>query len=979
MMWVCWLVAGSVLGVDFEREVQPILTARCLQCHGESEPEGGLRLSSRMGAMSALESGKRAVVPSKGDESELLRRTSSTNADERMPPKGDPLSAGEQDLLRRWIAEGAIWPEHWAYRKLVPPVLPNLELAGATGEDWPRSPIDSFVLAEQQARHLIHAPQADRRTLARRIYFDLLGLPPTPEEVRAFVSDPTPDELEQVVDRLLASPRYGERWARHWMDVVHYAETHGHDQDRPRENAWPYRDYLIGAFNRDLPYATFIQQQIAGDVFSLGDPQAMIATGFLATGPWDESSLQSIREDTIDRQIARYIDRDDIVTTVASTFLSTTAHCARCHDHKFDPIKQQDYYGLQAVFAAIDKADRSYEPDPGVATRRQELLTAKGNLPKLREQMDASLLAESLQADVAQWEQSIGGAQSLWQVLVPAEFKSADGATLTPLADHSLLASGPLPEKDTYTITASCDLVGLTGIRLEVLSDPSLPVQGPGRQENGNLHLSEIVVTVTPKNDPANKQILALLNPKADFDQSGWTIAHAVDGNPDTAWGIHPEVGKSHTATFELKEPLKISGGFTLTVELRQLHGRHHTIGRARLSVTAAPLPLAAVALPVEVASALAVPSSERTDRQRADLAAHVLSQKYERELASLPPQQFIYAGTNQLAPAGKPRAVQVLKRGDILQPLEEAQPRGLSFLAEHPGSFVLADASNEGERRAALARWISDEKNALAWRSIVNRVWHHHFGRGIVDTPNDFGRMGSFPSHPALVDWLALELQRSGGSLKSLHRRIVCSSTYRQSSAHHPRNAEMDADNHYLWRMNRSRLDAESIHDAIVQVAGTADLTSGGKSVRQFIQTPGIHVTPNVDYQGFDVDAQANHRRSVYRFIFRTLPDPFMESLDCADASQLTPTRTTSVTALQALAMLNDKFTVRQSERLAERILREAGDNASDQIVRLFELTVNRTPSEREIVSFSSYVSKHGLANACRMLLNSNEFMFVN
>ncbi|MGI8978051.1 MAG: PSD1 and planctomycete cytochrome C domain-containing protein [Pirellulaceae bacterium] len=973
------LFSPALLAVDFDRDIQPLLTAKCLPCHGQSEPEAGLRMTSREGAIAALESGKQAIVPGKAAESELMRRVSSQDAAERMPPKGEPLSAMQIAALREWIDGGAVWPEHWAYRPLV--AFPPLPLAEGRSEGH-ATPIDAFVLFELKSRGLTPAAAADQRTLLRRVYFDLSGLPPTPEEMAAFQGDEAPDAYERIVDRLLASPRHGERWARHWMDVVHYAETHGHDQDRPRENAWPYRDFLIRSLNRDIPYATFVQQQIAGDVLWPDDPQAIAATGLLATGPWDESSLQSIREDAIDRQIARYIDRDDVLTTVVSTFLSTTVHCARCHDHKFDPIHQKDYYNLQAVFAATEKADRAFDADPKTASRRTELLSLKESLTGLREKLDASLLTPELHADIVRWEVTVASAESVWQVAEVTEVKADSGTTLTKQADGSYLAGGMTPEKETYTFTIPLTGKPLTGLKLEVLLDTSLPKQGPGRQpSNGNLHLNEVVVKAAPQSDPSKKSPVVLQNAKADFDQAGWTIAMAIDGNPDTAWGVDPQEGKPHQALFEFKTPLSTEGGVLLTIELKQLHGRQHTIGRPRLSLTNAPLPLPldVAALPQPVAAAIAVPPAERTNVHKADLAQFYLSQQYDRDLAALPQQQMVYAGTSQLKPADKPRTIHLLKRGDINQPLEEAQPAALAFLQQLPANLRIEDLQQEGQRRAALARWTSDEKNALAWRSIANRVWHYHFGRGIVDTPSDFGKMGSPPTHPQLLDWLALELQTSGGSLKTLHRRIVTSGAYRQSSAHNPKNAEIDADNKYLWRMHRSRLEAEQVHDALVQIAGSEDLAMGGKSVRQFIQTPGIHVTPNVDYQNFNPDDAANYRRSVYRFVFRTLPDPFMESLDCADASQLTPARTVSVTALQALTMLNDKFVIRQSERLAERLKAEAGENQNAQVARLFELILLRPPRESEATALRAYLEKHGLSNACRLLLNSNEFMFVN
>jgi hypothetical protein len=969
-------------GVRFDRDIQPILAGRCWKCHGRDKAEAGLRLSDRTTATATKDSGARAIVPGRPEESELLRRVSARDANERMPPEGPPLTAEQIDKLRRWISAGAEWPAHWAYRPLTEPSPPRVR--GSNG--WVHTPIDRFILEKLLAHGLAPAPPTDKRTLLRRVYFDLVGLPPTPEELAAFLADDAPDAYERVVDRLLASPRYGERWARHWMDVVHYAETHGHDQDRPRDHAWPYRDYLIAAFNDDRPYSRFVQEQVAGDVLFPDEPQAIAATGFLATGPWDESSLRDIREDTLDREIARYLDRDDIVTTVMSTFASATVHCARCHDHKFDPISQHEYYGLQAVFAATDKGNRAYDADPRIAVRRRELLVRKAQLPQLRARRDASLLGAQICAQVAAWEKSLAQAGNLWRTLEPEKFTSANGSKLQKLKDHSLLSGGTPPEKDTYTIVAQSELKPVTGIRLEVMTDDSLPLKGPGRQDNGNLHLNEFIVHAAPRDNLAAKQRLTLQNPRADFNQEGWTIAMALDGNAGTAWGIYPQVSKPHVAVFEVKDPPDFAAGTTLTFELQQTHGSGHLIGRPRLSVTSAalPLPQDSRTLPPDVAAVLATPAAQRNEQQRADLAAFYLEQRLESELARLPKPQLIYCGTSSFEadgsfkPAAGPRPIHLLRRGEITQPGLLVEPAALSCVPNLDPRFRLGDGKNEGERRAALARWLADPKNILTWRSIVNRVWNYHFGRGIVDTPNDFGHMGGIPTHPELLDWLAVHLQRHGGSLKWLHRMIVTSAVYRQSSRHEPRFAEIDADNRFLWRMNRRRLDVESIRDALLSISGTLDAKMGGPSVKQFIQTPGIHVTPNVDYANFDVGDAANYRRSVYRFVFRTLPDPFMDALDCPDASQLTPQRNTSLTALQALAMLNDKFIVRQSLHIAER-LSEASAGYDIQAKEAFRLILGRTPSEREARAIGSYAQKHGLANACRFLINSNEFMFVD
>jgi hypothetical protein len=893
-------------------------------------------------------------------------------------------SAGKVPAAPPAAAEaGGGSPEHWSYKPLTRPAVPDTSKSKYAG--WVRTPVDAFILAELEARGMHPSPPADKRTLLRRVYFDLTGLPPTPQAMAAFLADDSPGAYAKVVDELLASPRYGERWARHWMDLVHFAETHGHDQDRPRPSAWPYRDYLIGSFNTDKPYARFVEEQIAGDVLYPDDPQAVVALGMVAAGPWDESSLMAIMDDTVDKKVARYLDRDDMVMTAMSTFVSTTVHCARCHDHKFDPIPQREYYALQAVFAGVDRANRPYDADPQVYRKRRELLKQQAALASAS---PGALLTPEVQTEVAAWEASQASREATWTVLDPASFSSAGGAAPAKQPDGSILFAGPRPEKDVYAVQAFTTLKKVTAVRLEVLPDDSLPGHGPGRAENGNFHLSEFKLIAGPRAKGGTVGGVTLQNPSADFDQDGWTIAMAVDGKPETAWGIHPAEGKRHIAVFELKEPVGFGDdGTTLTFTLEQSHGRGHVIGRLRLSATSSPLPVRASMFPDAIASILATSPDRRTDAQRAALALHVVKGRLDRQLAALPPPQMVYADANDFAPEGnfKPangcRPIQVLRRGDINAPLADAAPGALSCVRGLDSTFKLPDANDEGARRAALAKWMSDPKNVLTWRSIVNRVWHHHFGRGIVDTPSDFGRMGGLPSHPQLLDWLAIwfiDASGGGGSLKKLHRLIVTSSVYMQSSEYDAEFAKVDADNRLLWRMNRSRLDAESIRDAVLQITGKLDLTMGGPSVKQFIESPGIHVTPNVDYLNFDVDNPAFHRRSVYRFIFRTLPDPFMETLDCPDASQLTPARSASVTALQALSMMNDAFLVRYSEHLAEKLSATTTDPAA-QIDALYELTFNRPPTTDERGAILSYATKHGLPNACRLLLNSNEFMFVN
>jgi len=861
----------------------------------------------------------------------------------------------------------------WSLQPVVKPPVP------AVAGDWARNPIDRFILARLRGKKMKPAPPADRATLLRRVSYDLIGLPPTPEEIDAFVGDPSPDAYERVVDRLLASPHFGERWARHWMDVIHFAETHGHDQDVPRDNAWPYRDYLVNSFNSDKPYGRFVEEQIAGDVLYPADPQATVALGFLAAGPWDESSLKDIRDDTLDRKFAQYLDRDDMIGTVSLAFLSATVQCARCHDHKFDPISQQEYYAMQAVFAGVDRADRPYDTDPGVRSRRQYLSKRKAELQDWTG--DRALKEAGADREVAAWESQHAAGRNAWHTLRPTAVTSTRGADVSKLKDGSILFAGKKPEKDRYIIEASSDLASISAVRLEVMSDERLPMKGPGRQDNGNLHLSEFQVLAGPR-DAGGLVPVAIARASADFNQAGWDIAKAIDGNMSTAWGIHPAVGQSHAAVFVFKEPIRHAQGARLQFKLEQQHGGGHLIGRPRLSATGAVDPDSATPLPPAIQDILAKTPDRRNAQEKGTLALHVLRTQTEVELSRLPREKMVYAATSDFVAQGSFRPtkeckpVHLLKRGDIRRPGKAIAPGALSAVATLDHRFKLADVKNEGQRRAALARWISNAKNPLTWRSITNRLWHHHFGRGLVATPNDLGRMGSPPSHPELLHWLASYLLEENGSLKKLHRLMVTSAAYRQASTFNGEYAKVDADNALLWRMNVTRLDAESLRDAVLRVAGKLDKAMGGPSVKHFIQSGGIHRTPKADYLAFDPDAAGSHRRAIYRFIFRTVPDPFMDALDCPDASQFVAKRASSVTALQALALLNDSFMVRMSEHFAKRVA--VAGPLEKQVELAYRLALNRLPTPRESAALVRYAARHGMANTCRVVFNSNEFLFI-
>ena len=638
--------------VAFEKDVRPILETRCFECHGAARQRGGLRLD-RVDAIRKGGTSGPAVVSGKSAESLLIRHVGAVGNTVRMPPKGDALSAEQIGLLRAWIDRGTKGPDvanppvgpsdtGWAFTPLARPVIPPTPDVYRTRV---RNPVDAFVLQKLLAKGLSPSPEADRRTLVRRLTIDLTGLAPTPDEIDAFQNDPSPRAYERLVDRLLGSPRYGERWARHWLDVVHYADSHGHDEDGPRPNAWPYRDYLVRSFNDDKPYSRFVKEQVAGDVLFPGDAAAIVATGFLASGPWDQSGLSGIREDTLDRQIAYSLDRDDMVTTTLSTFGGLTVGCARCHDHKFDPITQEDYYSLQAVFAGIQKAERDYDADPTVGQTRARLQQSLIRARTANGKVVPDLAAADRQAEALAFETAWRKAEKPWVVPDMLELTSGNGSVLKPLLDRSILSLGTRPEKDTYTITLATDLVGMTGLRLEILSDDTLPQKGPGRNDNGNMHLSEVRVRARAKGKPGPGTPVKLKSATADFNQAGWGIARAIDGDAATAWGIYPAVGQSHRAHFEFDGPVGTDGGTELTVELNQSHGGSHLIGRFRIAVTnSSPPPKSESSiLPTAIAELLAVGTSWRTEAQRATLAQFAWEKRVERELAALPPPSRIY------------------------------------------------------------------------------------------------------------------------------------------------------------------------------------------------------------------------------------------------------------------------------------------------------------------------------------------------
>ena len=965
----------------FLSSVEPLLQQHCYHCHSHSggSMESGLTLDWASGWQTGGSRGP-AVIPGKPDDSLLIQAVRHSSPELRMP--ADKLSDAEIRILEKWVQDGAYDPrttapakpvinaDWWSWRPLIRPAVPK-PVANTPDSTEPLNPIDAFLLAELDSRQLQPAPPADRRTLLRRLTMELHGLLPSGEQLATFEADQQPAALTRLVDTLLQSPRYGERWARHWMDAVHFADSHGFEHDVFRPAAWPYRDYLIDRFNQDIPWDRMIREQLAADVFFPADTSLTPALGFLGAGTYDHSAAATAPKNF------ENLDRDDMVTQTMSAFTSTTVGCARCHDHKFDPVSQADYYSLQAVFAGIGKGEITYDADPQTATARQhwqQLLTAAENRnPAVLTDHPQQVLTES-------WEQQ-QGQPAAWTPLQLQSFVSVDAAELQLLDDGSILSSGPCPDAETTVISGNTTLKQITAIRLDVLPHESLPGNGPGRAENGNLHLNEVELRLF-RPGSLTPERLNIRKASADFSQDDWTIQQAVDGNLKTAWGIHPQEGRPHFAVFELNQAVSITPDCSIHILLRQIHGRKHIIGRMKLTVTDAAGDLT-LAVPAEIAAIQQMPASQRSSAQQLDLTAFAIRQIATERLAALPPPQKLYAAaTVAVNERGtirydKPRDIHILIRGDVDRPGELVQPGALAELPGLSGRFSLPPEHPESARRAALADWLADPQNPLTWRSLANRIWQHHFGRGLCETSADFGRMGSTPDHPLLLDWLACEL-RETRSIKHLHRLICTSQAWTRSGNASVRLLELDPENRLLAARTPRRMDADSWRDCVLQASGQLDLTMGGPGVAYFSTRPGAQLTPILNYSDYNWDAPGAGRRSIYRVVWRGIADPLLEPLDFPDLGLLAPVRSESLSQLQALTMLNNRFVLHHAEKMAEQAVQQ-GTTPETQVRAAVLRTWHRQPDDTELQTLSTLARDHGLAAVCRLLLNSSEFLYVD
>jgi len=972
--------------IDFQRDVEPIFRERCHHCHDRAQREGGLRLDRRDDAMKGGDSGP-AWIPAEAEGSLLIARVSATDPDLRMPPEGPSLTGEQIELLRRWIDAGAPWKEategvdersagaHWAWQPITPPIIPSDDRKATAAS----SPIDQFIRQRLSEDRLQPSLSADRATLIRRIHFDLIGLPPSPEEVDAFVGDNRPDAWERLVDRLLASPQLGERWARHWLDVVHYGDTHGYDKDKLRPHAWPYRDWVIRAFNEDRSYVQMIEQQVAGDQLFPDQPDGIVAQGMISAGPWDFIGHAEVPETKTDGKIARHLDRDDMVANVIGTFCSVTIHCAQCHNHKFDPITQEDYYSLQAVFAALDRADRAYYADPAIGKLAASLSQQRREM-EAEQEARLQLLRGQAGEEIVEVERQLAASQK------PA------GNPTDAFGYHSALNDRADVKK--WVQVDLGEAISLSAVSVRPCYDDFNQI-GAGF---GFPKRYRILGSSVPSFDDASTEVLV--------DRT-----RESQPNPGTRPLRFDQLdGRFRYVRLEATELAARSGDFMLAISELEVWDREGVN--------------LAAGKPVEAFDSIEAPArwqkSNLTDGKFPNDAsdqppshwfalrnqlfekanpplfaqwreASELLEQLDQKLKALPPPQLAYVATVHTgsgafagtgAGGGMPRPIHLLRRGNIQQPAEPAGPGSLSMLRHAPDRFQMDKGDTEGNRRVELARWIAHRDNPLTWRSIANRIWQYHFGRGIVETSNDFGTMGSAPSHPQLLDWIALRVLESDGSLKQLHRDILLSDTYQQSSAvdsgRQAMGEAIDRDNRLLWKQNRRKLEAEAVRDAVLAVSGTLQGSMGGPGYQDFVIEHPEH-SPHYEYHLADPSDWKTWRRSIYRLIVRSQTQPFMTSLDCADPSMRVEKRNESISPIQALTLLNNGLMVTQASHFANRLEREVGGDLELQVERAFRLAIGRAPSEDERQVLLDLRRQSGLANLCRVLMNLNEFHFID
>ena len=946
--------------VEFNRDIRPILSDKCFHCHGpdKNKREAELRLDTEAGLLG--HDGKNGpVTPGKPDESELFHRVTSNDPDKKMPPasSGKSLTPHEIELLKKWIKQGSRFEGHWAFlplRRDPATVTDNDEAAAAR--------IDGFIAQALAEQNLRASPEADRVTLLRRLHFDLIGLPPSEGDVAEFLSDVSAGAFEKQVDRLLRSPHFGERMAMWWLDLVRYADTVGYHGDQEMSVS-PFRQYVIDSFNANKRFDQFTMEQLAGDLLPNPSREQLIASGYNRLG------MMSAEGGVQDKEyLAKYVA--ERVRNASGTWLGITLGCAECHDHKFDPFTTRDFYRFEAFFADIKErglyagahADGNWGPSIKVPTAQQEgeLAAFDERIARLREVLSSS--TPELDAAQLAWEQT----QLPWSVVKPETISSQGGVTLTLRDDGSILASGESPASDTYSITFRELPPNVTGIRLEVLPDDSLPAKGPGRAGNGNFVLSEFVAQVTSAN--GEEHPVRLQNASASYEQIGagennhykkWSIAAAIDDDvkgKTWGWAIMEKVGQPHVAVFETASDLTLESGASLTISLRQLHDNpQHTIGRFRLAFTTASRPLRIADVPPpNITAILAIVPADRSEAQRKEVASHYRSiapslEPIRGELASLEKARKdldAQIPSSLITVAVPPRMIRLLKRGNWMDESGEVLTPGF------PTALLTAPPSETILTRVDLANWIVARDNPLTSRAFVNRIWKLCFGAGLSRKLDDLGAQGDWPSHSLLLDYLAARFIDTGWDLKRLIKTMVMTRAYRQTSVAGPELTAIDPYNRWLARQGRFRLDAEMVRDNALSISGLLVTTIGGKSVRPY-QPPGYWAYlnfPTREWQNGTGDEL--YRRGLYTHWQRQYLHPSLLAFDAPCREECTADRARSNTPLQSLVLLNDPSYVEAARVFAERIVRHEG-TVSEQLDFAFRRALSRPirPAESAVL----------------------------
>ncbi len=966
----------------FDDQVAPILARRCLDCHSGPEPKGKLDLSRRVSALQGGENGP-AIVP--GDLAESL--VWEYVFGNEMPPK-TPLPDNEKAVLKHWILAGAGWGidpidpfrvttdrragrDWWAFRPLTRPAPP------ASSKDCTQTinPIDAFINETLDARGLSPSPRADRRTLIRRLSFDLNGLPPTPEEVSAFESDPAPDAYERLVDRLLASPAFGVRWARLWLDVARFGESNGFEYDEFRPNAWRYRDWVVSALNANMRYDDFVRLQLAGDLLRPDDPTAVEATGFLVGGAYD--TVGQAQQSLPMRKVVRQDEMEDLVGTVGQTFLGLTIHCARCHDHKFDPIRQADYYRLAATLSGISRAERDLSPiDPMYQAETRRLARLTERIQAIEGPARALRIAAGRSSNaltpLGLWSFADGPNDQIGALRVSLQGGARLDRDGLKLDGETGYAQTPPIDRDLTARTF------VAWVRLDQLQQRGGGVIGL-QTLDGNIFDTIVFGERDPGQWMAGSDFYRRTQPFAGAAEtdSKKTVCMAITYATDGTISAYRD-GLPYGRSYPTGGPVTFRAG-----QARFVFGMRHGTGPGSGRMLAGQILRAAVfegALQADEIATISAPGGMATDDIAADLSlserserARLLNEREKGRASLVGKARRAYAIVSKT-----PDPTFVLARGNPASPGAIVAPGGVAAVPGPSSDFGLAPDATDAARRVKLADWIVDSSNPLTARTLVNRLWQAHFGSGLVETSSDLGFNGGRPSHPLLLDWLASEFNATGGDIKALHRLIVTSAAYRRSSRFQAAAARVDAASRFLWRMPPRRLEAEMVRDAMLSVSGALNPTSGGPGYREFAleRAPG---SPAMIYKAVDPTGPALGRRTLYRTWARGGRDAFLDAFDCPDPSTATPRRAATTTPLQALALLNNALTIRLSITFADRLRREAGDDPLRQVDRAYLLALGRPASDAERAQAVRVVNDHGAEALARAVFNSNEFLYVD